>query len=432
VSKRITLMTALSMVFASVIFASLLSARESDSLTVRQTVDEQDKRYQLQGLRERLQALEKQLDAVRERSQAVASQQHANVFNPGITIFGNFVGRWDDAPVFLEEAEGDGKAPRVDDKFNLREVELDFRGAIDPWADGVVIAAFESEVPGEFTTEIEEGYFTLKRLPVIDRAPLGLKLKAGRYRPEFGRQNKIHTHDLPWMTRPRAYQTFLGDEGFIRNGVSAGFFIPTPGEGNTLEAAADVVNDGGLPYSVGAPAAKGGYLGHLKWFWDIADGHDLEIGGSGYIEDTSQGTFASRLYGIDVTYKWKPFRGGARRSFHLGGELFVADLPDAIRQDDRPLGFYTWAQYQFGRQLYIGARYDYTEVFAEDESQDEGSELNTLGAYLTYYTTEFLRFRVALEHAGKEIGKNPNLNTVFVEVNFLFGSHPVEPYWVNR
>ncbi|MCI0619294.1 hypothetical protein L0244_40505, partial [bacterium] len=138
--------------------------------------------------------------------------------NPAIAVVGNFVGRSDDQDVFNEDG-----AP-VGDRLNLREAEIDMRVAVDPYADGVLITALESETPGEFEVGVEEGYVNIKKLPFQEQPPLGLKLKVGRFRPAFGKINVLHTHDLPQSFRPLPVTEFLGEEGYIGNGVSGNFF----------------------------------------------------------------------------------------------------------------------------------------------------------------------------------------------------------------
>jgi hypothetical protein len=271
---------------------------------------------ELDDLRFRVDVLEDEL--AKERAQRSTAPQSASVFNPGLTVFGNLLGRLDDQPVFVE---ADPAPERVDDRTHLREVELDFRAAIDPWADGVVIATFESEVPGEFEAGIEEGYVLMKKLPLLDAAPLGLKLKVGRFRPEFGRFNYIHLHDLPQPTYPRALGNFLGEEGLVQEGLSGQFFVPTGSERSTLEATVQVLDGGGLPLAVDVPGSQVATLGHLKWFSDLGESSNVELGLSGYESDSDH-----QLYGLDATYKWKPLAGGEWRSFLLGGELLELGL----------------------------------------------------------------------------------------------------------
>ena len=70
-----------------------------------------------------------------------------------------------------------------------------------------------------------------------------------------------------------------------------------------------------------------------------------------------------------------------------------------------------------------------------DNLQDiDDSELQThlIGGYATYYVTEFLRFRTGYEHRFADLGDLNTGNTLFFDLTFIIGSHPSEPYWVNR
>ena len=91
------------------------------------------------------------------------------------------------------------------------------------------------------------------------------------------------------------------------------------------------------------------------------------------------------------------------------------------------LGFYGWSQVQLTRDLYLGARYDRAE-----ELDDSSLVTDTYGAYLSYYTTEFLRMRLGYEHTESDVGLLDDRDTALFELTFVFGAHPVHPYWVNR
>ena len=111
-----------------------------------------------------------------------------------------------------------------------------------------------------------------------------------------------------------------------------------------------------------------------------------------------------------------PITGKRRQKWHSGyrtkreAETAVADILTKLDQN-----------------LYVGVRYDWLEELA-----DASQETQTLGAFVTYYTTEFLRFRVGLEHNWSDLAELDGSDTGFVELNFIYGSHPAEPYWVNR
>lgn len=371
----------------------------------------------LEDLRAQIDTLEEEIAAAKAK-QSTPAQQSFSAFNPGLTVFGNFLARSDDRPVFADDDPTHG---RVDDRFNLREVELDFRAPIDPWADGIVIATFEAAQPDEFSAGIEEGYVLLKKLPFLDDAPGGLKLKIGRFRPSFGRLNTIHLHDLPQTSYPISLRNFLGTDGFVADGISGQFFLPSPGEDDTLDATVQILDGGNIAIAPDANSSNIATLAHVNWFHDLAPGHDLNVGVSAWDSNAE-----SKLYGLDATYRWKPYIAGEWKSFLVGTEIFEADLSNNP-QARHPYGYDVWTQYQLAQNLYVGVRYDWTEAIT-----DASQKTQTFGAFLTYYTTEFLRFRLGYEHTQSDLAFLDGLDSGFLEINFIYGSHPSEPYWVNR
>ena len=333
-------------------------------------------------------------------------QQRPNLFNPGITAFGNML-----------TCAGD--CPKI---FQLREVELDIRSSIDPWADGVLIISIEPP-HGDHDHDVigvEEGYAVLKKLPILDDAPWGLTLKAGKYLLPLGRFNQIHTHDLPQIDQPLVIRELLNHHALARVGFSGEFFIPTPGENNSLRLNLNLIQGGGLEVEkISNPRYPAGLI-HSAWFWDLAPEHDLEWGLSTYLEDNKNpGKGLLQLYGVDLNYKWRPYQQGDKYSFLLGGEFFIANGIEN-KGGRHPLGFFVWTQYQLNQWFYPSLRYSYVQGTEQNIRQ-------AAGAFLTFYTTEFLRLRAGYEY---DIGRNQS--QFLFELNFVLGSHPVEPYWVNR
>ena len=360
-----------------------------------------------------------------------------NVLNPTLTVIGNGLYRYDDRAVVV----GDD---RVDNHFNLREVELDLRAAVDPFADGVVILAFPSEIAGKFGVEVEEAFVNIKRLPIplLDEPPLGLKLKAGRFRAEVGRINRLHLHDLPQADRPLVTEEFFGEDGFIANGLSAQLFLPTPfDQDSAVELTAQLLAGGGVPVADG-PARSPGVVANLRWFRTFAAAHNFDLSFIYHFGRTDPaGALVSHTFGADFLYKWKPLRGGEFRSFVLGGELLYSRrsflegidsngdgrLDAQVKRSAFPVGYFAFAQYQFGRTTYLGARWDDTAAIA-----DARIRRRAVSSHLTWYPSEFLRFRVGYERRLSDLAEEDGRNTAFAELNFIFGAHPPEPFWVNK
>ena len=49
-----------------------------------------------------------------------------------------------------------------------------------------------------------------------------------------------------------------------------------------------------------------------------------------------------------------------------------------------------------------------------------------MSPYLTWYWSEFLRFRVEYQHKAGDV---PRENTLYFQVTWVFGAHPPHPYW---
>ncbi|MDP6407895.1 MAG: hypothetical protein QGI46_00815 [Planctomycetota bacterium] len=392
-------------------------ALEIEALRRRLEADGGELALELEDLRLEVELLTEDLDAAGPGPPPAAANA-ASAFNPRITVFADALGRIDSRPVVLSE---DDEEERIDDSFHLRGVEIDLRAAVDPYADAVVILAAESEAPGELEAGVEEGYLILKRLPWLETAPAGLKLKVGRFRSGFGFTNRIHAHDLPWATRPTSASTFLGEEGLVQHGVAGELFLPSLSENDTLEATVEILGGGEIAVDEEAASSDYATVGRLNWYTELGDEADLTLGLSTY-----QGGTGADLYGADVTWRWLPIAGRGRRSLVVGGELFRGALTTDDGEED-PTGGYAYAQLQLNRNLYAGVRYDRT-----DSLEGAGLGTETVGGYLSYYTSEFLRLRLGTEHQSGESDEVEPLDTIFLELTFLFGSHPAEPYWVNR
>jgi hypothetical protein len=383
---------------------------------------------------QRVKELKEELDVVKMETEAAAKPQEQrptppNLLNPAITVFGNMAGRIDSKSVVTPDGD------EVDDHMFLRSAELDFRAAVDPYADAVGIFVFEQEADGEFHAELEEGYVVIKRLPILEEAPLGMRLKAGKFRPPFGISNTTHLHDLMWTTRPEAVVRYLGTEGgsFFESGwsdVGAGvnFRLPdalTP-EGTAVDIGYYAMDPGSIAVADGNDSSLPGHLARALWTIDLDPGFDaLHLGASFYHES---GLHPIDLYGLDVMFQHKP---NTFESVVVGGELLYADrrFDDGLGTTlpNTPLGAYAFVQYQPDKPWYLGVRYDYVE-----DVDDDDLESRILGAYVSYYTSEFLRFRIGFEHRWSDVPEEDDNNTFMFELNWVYGEHPTEPFWVNR
>jgi len=389
-------------------------------------------------LEEKLKRLEERVQELEEKPAPAPppQPQSPGLLNPAITVFLNGAGRIDSERVV--NAPGD---VFIDDRPFVRTVEADFKAAIDPYAEGTVVLALESEAGEEWAMELEEGYALIKRLPILEEAPLGMKLKLGRFRAPIGQDNLIHMHDVPWTTRPLPIAKYLGTEqgeffecGWNPTGGEVDFFLPELSESLALEARGGVVRAGETALTEDMDPRQPGFYGRINAFAELDRSLTANLGLSALHEG---GGRATTLCALDWMVKWRTPERGTYTSLILGGEAFYADRERYVDDDgdgtfdretlETPFGYFVYAQFQLDWHWYFGARMDWAE-----EPDDDRIETRVFAAYVTYYTSEFLRFRVGFEHRDSDIDAQDEVNSVFFEINFVIGSHPVEPYWVSR
>lgn len=359
---------------------------------------------ELGALRARIEALEAELqkqqqEALMREAEALAGPADAppppqssanptNAFNPGITAFGDLVGQLGVNP----DGVMDGST------VYLRSLELELRADVDPFAKADAVIAWEQEAPdlsggpGDgFGSEPEEAYVDLVALPAR------LHARVGKFKPGFGILNRIHPHDLPWTDIPVALD-LLGEEGYNDTGVSLGWTNLLGPVALTLTAGAF----SGDAWDEDGDTAVPNGLGRVELFANFGD-VDLSLGGSAM--QALDG--ATGVQGADVTLRWRP---NGRNSVLVSAEGF---------RNPGGIAGYGAVQVQPSRSIYLGFREDIAEA-------PSGAWLKH-NLFLSYYTSEFLRFRIG----G---GFEPSTSTAdaLAQLTFVWGSHPVEPWWVNK
>ena len=176
-------------------------AQAADPQALRQEIDQLKADFETlrRQYEDRLSALEARVaslnepvpaqpEAVPAPSVTLAAQSAAagssKVFNPDISVLGNFAGAAGKNPLSEEPS------------LSLTEVEAAFQAVVDPYARADFFLS-----AGPEGLEVEEGYVTFTALPA------GLLLKAGKMRAQFGKVNTLHTHVLPWVDRPLVLNT---------------------------------------------------------------------------------------------------------------------------------------------------------------------------------------------------------------------------------
>lgn len=323
----------------------------------------------------------------------------SKVFNPDISVIGDFVGVTGRDPMNEFSA------------LEVHEAEVGFQAIIDPYARGDFFFSF-----GQEGVELEEGYITFTSLPA------GLLVKAGKMRSEFGKVNLLHNHTLPWIDRPLMTGNLVaGEEGISDAGVSVSRILPAPGN-LFLEATAQVYRGESEGIFESSRRSDAAVVGHLKSYLDLTDQTNLEVGGSyarGHNEFGSD--FITRLFGLDATLRWKPLRRAIYRSFIARGEATWSRRDDPIAGPQRSFGYYGSLQYQLARRWFVGGRYDWSERAEDASLHDSGGSL-----VLTLLPSEFSTLRAQLRRT--RFAEGVTGTELLVQLLFSLGAHGAHPF----
>jgi hypothetical protein len=354
---------------------------------------------------ERIAALEAKLAEARAAAAAAPSVAtpaapltNAKVFNPDISVNGNFVG-------VAGENDHSDEPP-----LGLSEVEVAFQAIVDPFARADFFLAASPE-----GVEVEEAFVTFNTLPA------GLLLKAGKLRAEFGKVNRMHTHQTPWVDRPLVSQNLAGgDEGISLPGVSLSRLFPN--SALFLEATGEAYY-GSSDVFESREQSKLTYVGRLRGYRDITEGSNIDIGGSYAfgpsteapdmftLEDTN-----TELIGFDATFRYRPLRRAIYRRFQARTELVWSRPRSDGLNGERAFGYYGSGEYQFARRWFAGARYDRSAQALDPSLVDQGGSF-----YLTFWPSEFNQIRG--QYRRTNYGDGVTANEFLFQLNFSIGAH---------
>jgi len=394
---------------------------------------EQERKLSQEDRIDELEARVSALSAEVEAAKAMATQERPSAFNPSITVVGDIVGQYgfnmkDKAHEHGHHHDHDDHHDSHDSGFvngvKINEIEFEFGGAVDPYADALVAIAFAPKSFHDVHIHVEEAYARLKEWPVIGFAPLGMIFKAGIFKSAIGRVNRLHRHNLPQMDYPLATKSFLGGEGYSAKGLSLSAVF-NPWEKTAITVFLEGAFNSPLPMQAeGAERVPNG-LAHLWLHQELTPEHFLDVGVSGLLGrkgEENSGTFG--LLGGDVHYSYLPTGYGQDPMFLFGSEVYSANRHK--KENAWSTGFFTWAQVKLFGSSFFGLRYDLAPKFGVVKDE------HALGAYLSYYTTEFLRFRLGYEHVMPKLEAFDGDHRLMLSIMFLLGSHPAEPYFANR
>ncbi len=338
-------------------------------------------------------------------------------WNPDIGVVGDIV-FMSDSPKLDEEGA---------DRVSVRELEIIFGSAVDPYSRfdaALAIADFEE-------MEVEEAYLTRFGLP------LDLTARVGRFLPRIGKSIAVHRDSLDTVDEPMVIERYFGHHGFSKTGVDVtrALDLPTP---FTHQITMGVLEGGNGEEGAlfGETRRHPTVYSNLKNYIDLSDATGLELGLShlaGSRDDDS--SFEVNVVGLDGTLI---HRYGDQRHVKLQSEAFfvnrtesfypledddTGDITNQDLDDARHLwGAYMLADWRFHPQWATGLRFDDVQLIETDEdfSNPRQTERGYTG-YLTFYQSEFTRWRVQYSHLDLTSGDDDN--RVFIQGTIAIGEH---------
>lgn len=294
--------------------------------------------------------------------------------------------------------------------LDLREVEMSLESQIKPWLYGMI-----------FLTRPSGEAMSIEEASVIADLPRGFRLKAGKYRNEFGLINTIHEPERPQVSLPLPVEAFFGEEQLRETAVTLGRLIDL-GNGYRSGISGAVFNsDNDVAFDAGQSGDKA-YAGKLyfgRQTGDIA----YQLGLSALTGKNEPGG-ATDIQALDFRVLLEPeFAWGydypAR--FSLMGEVLFNQREIAPGTTNEASGFWTLADYQFMPAHHLGAGAEYT--------QGRLDKSLTSRAYSAHYSWYYSSHgRLQLQARRLDVDDGDSGTEVLLQWNIVLGAHSEQPF----
>lgn len=346
-------------------------------------------------------------------AQSLLQTTRGNKFNPGIgmnalTLFQNSA----------RDTETDG--------FSLQEIEMQFSSDVDAYFRAEATLSLHPEHSEEEEEEDDAhdhtSYSIEPEVVFMETTSVpGVTLRAGLLYAQFAKYNEIHTHAQPFIKKSQLQEYMFGDEPFSETGASASFLAPLVPWFS--EVTLQVMQPTNSEVLVDAHHTLA-YLARVKNLWEFGDELTMEFTQSflkfsahSHGSEIEDGT---NMYGLDLTFKWKPLKNGRASAFMWSTEFMHKDRNDSVTTKNG--GVTSFMRYQFLPRWYAQAQYEFIGLGKNEDLKD----LNAYAALVGFVPTEFSAVRAQFEsiHDGAEKPEK----RVSLQVNVSIGAHPAHLY----
>ena len=382
---------------------------EGELKTLLAKIQKTEKEDEMKKLMEKMQSLSQK----KEKTEAsVARKFHSGLrtqqaLNPNISLGGDYYFAYgtsesDYNRIESETSWGTGK-------LFLREMEMGFQSALDPYSRAKVFISF-----GREGVMIEEGYMQFLNMP------LNMNIKMGEFKTQFGKINRYHDHALPQFARPLALINFFGLTTLKGFGVAANFLLPSI-TANVNELDLEVVT-GGVDQSFTSEGKHNLiYVAHFKNYYDLNRNTYFEIGMSGALgKNDALEKQNSIVGGVDLTLKWQPAGRAKYRGIEWRTEFLYSHRNQAL-EDVKSWGFFSSIQFKLNAKWFASGRIDYSQLPFNSDLEEKG-----LAVCLDYWQSEFVIVRLQYSRINRNFDENDN--RFIFQTNWAMGPHKHEAY----
>jgi len=297
-------------------------------------------------------------------------------------------------------------------ELKLREVELSLEAQIKPWLYAMIFLTKPSDEP-----------FDVEEAAILADLSYGFRLKAGKYRNEFGLLNAIHEPERPQVSLPLPITEFLGEEQLRETSITLGKKISF-GNGHSGGASLALLNSENEIALNQAQSKNKAYTGKLYYgYKSSATAYQLGFSALTGKNDTA-GRLSTNIQAFDFSYMLQPdyatkYDYSAR--FMLLGEVLYNQREITLGNTNKAQGYWAIADYQFIPAHHIGIGLESTEGILDKSIKSDAYSMH----YSWYYSSHG---RLQLEARRLNNDNADDGLEILLQWNIVLGPHSEKPF----
>ncbi len=388
--------------------------------SIKTKLDAEEQEDMLQKLLEEAQQL---TNVVKEEEDNIGKKFHTGVrqqsgLNPNFSISGDFFAGYSSADSEFLRTPGD--LSYGNNRFRLRELELNMQAPLDPFTRGKAYFSITRE-----GIALEEVYMTWLNLPGR------LNLKFGKFNAEYGLLNRYHDHALPQFDRPKVLVNMFSNLSFGGYGVSGNVILPKLFLSDATNLDISILSNAGAGYSFTTEGKYNlAYVANLTNFYDITQNTFFEWRVATIIGHNDPAEkYLSYVNNFSFEVKWLPVDRAKYREVDWKNEI-IFNRRNTPGDPLESMGFYSSLQNKINSQWWISGRIGYSEI-PYDPDQNEWSYTGCVD----FWQSEFVLVRGQYQYNRRNLtnllnnpGIYPNDSTFTFHVSWAMGPHKHEKY----